>query len=92
MRSLYECGKAKVTTDGLMIHCLEGGFKPLPIAFMAQGVLLELEACQDCDKFKRIGPPVPEEERGWKDLPQQERKPLTSPMNPEYNKSRRVDG
>lgn len=69
MRSLYECGNARVTTNGMSIHCREEGFKPLPISFLAQGGLLELEACQDCDGFKKIGPPIPDGERGWDDIP-----------------------
>ena len=69
-RTLYECGHAKVGTG--KIYCnqkyplsqasLDGS---LDIRQLAEGKPLAPKICQQCINFDRIGPPVPEEERGW---------------------------
>lgn len=69
-RTLYECAHARVGTG--RIYCnekypisqasLDGS---LEIRQLAEGKALAPKICQQCINFDRIGPPVPEEERGW---------------------------
>jgi hypothetical protein len=69
-RTLYECAHARVGTG--RIYCnqkyplsqasLDGS---LDIRQLAEGRPLAPKICQQCINFDRIGPPVPEEERGW---------------------------
>ncbi len=64
-RSLYECSYALV--QGEFINCGKG--HPLPgsanIRSLMKGKPLQCASCQQCTDFNYMGPPVPEEERGW---------------------------
>jgi len=69
-RTLYECSHAKV--KGKRIYCdrghllsLKSDNGSLDIRRLARGEKLALGVCQECPDFDSIGPPVPEEERGW---------------------------
>ena len=67
-RTLYECFNAKVDTK--RIYCSKG--YPLTLEqvnlhpmHLEKGEPLAPKICQQCINFDRMGPPVPEEERGW---------------------------
>ncbi len=69
-RSLYECSHARVLGD--RIYCRVGhvlsaksGNGGLSIRRLARGEPLVLGVCQGCPDFDCMGPPVPQEERGW---------------------------
>ena len=69
-RTLYECTHARVGTG--RIYCsqkyplsqasLDGS---LDIHHLEEGKQLAPKVCQQCGDFDCMGPPVPEEERGW---------------------------
>ncbi|AGG05905.1 hypothetical protein [Dehalococcoides mccartyi] len=69
-RTLYECAHARVGTG--RIYCnqkyplsqasLDGS---LDVHRLEEGKQLAPKVCQQCDDFDCMGPPVPEEERGW---------------------------
>lgn len=67
-RTLYECFNAKVDTK--RIYCSKGypltpeqaNLHPM---HLEKGEPLAPKICQQCINFDRMGPPVPEEERGW---------------------------
>ena len=69
-RTLYECSHARV--KGKRIYCDRGyllsaksGDGSLDIKRLARGDPLALAVCQGCADFDSMGPPVPQEERGW---------------------------
>ena len=69
-RTLYECSHARV--QGRRICCDEGyslSSQPedgsLDIQPLAEGKPLAPKVCRQCGDFDSMGPPVPEEERGW---------------------------
>jgi len=69
-RSLYDCSRARV--KGERIYCDRGhvlssksGNGGLDVKRLARGDRLVLAVCQGCPDFDSMGPPVPEEERGW---------------------------
>ncbi len=69
-KTLYECSQARV--KGERIYCNKGyPLSPQPgdghvdFQHLAEGKPLAPRICQQCINFDRIGPPVPEEERGW---------------------------
>ena len=69
-RTLYECSHARVK-DGL-IFCDRGyllslrpGDGTIDIQQLAEGRPLAPKVCRQCCDFDSMGPPVPEEERGW---------------------------
>jgi hypothetical protein len=73
-RSLYQCFNAKVRGD--RIECAKGhnlGYKygkiedSLSIRRLIRGAPLELAVCQECPDYDEMGPPIPKEERGWKE-------------------------
>ena len=69
-RDLYRCFHAKV--KGNRIYCTkghplslkssDGGFD---VKRLARGDPLVLTVCRECSDFDSMGPPIPEEERGW---------------------------
>jgi len=70
MRTLYECSHARV--QGTRIYCDRGypltsktGKVDLDVRMLAEGKALAPKVCQQCSDFDCLGPPVPEEERGW---------------------------
>jgi len=70
-KTLYECSHSRVL--GKRLFCERGyplsGKSPagsLDVKRLAQGEPLELDICQGCPDFDRMGPPVPVGERGWK--------------------------
>jgi len=69
-RTLYECSRARV--KGERIYCDRGhvlssksGNGGLDVKRLARGDPLVLAVCQGCPDFDSMGPPVPEEEKGW---------------------------
>ena len=67
-RTLYECFNAKVDTKH--IYCSKGypltpEHANLHPVHLEKGEPLAPKICQQCINFDRMGPPVPEEERGW---------------------------
>ena len=69
-RTLYECSHARV--GGSRIYCdkgyvfsLKSDNGGLDVKRLARGDPLVLAVCQECSDFDCIGPPIPEEERGW---------------------------
>ena len=69
-RTLYECSHARV--KGRRICCERGyplSFQPgdgsVDIQQLAEGKPLAPKICRQCGDFDSMGPPVPEEERGW---------------------------
>ena len=69
-RTLYECSHARVT--GERIRCRQGHPFSLKsedggveVKRLARGEPLALTICQACSDFDCMGPPVPEEARGW---------------------------
>jgi len=70
MRSLYQCLNAKVTGNRIACSCgkilnpnsKDGGFSS---GKLARGKPLEMMVCQDCKEYDDMGPPIPENERGW---------------------------
>jgi len=69
-RTLYECSHACV--KGERIRCRQGhpfSLKSedggIEVKRLAGGEPLALNICQACGDFDRMGPPVPEEARGW---------------------------
>ena len=68
--TLYECSHARV--KGSRIYCDEGHVFSLKsnnggldVKRLARGAPLVLVVCQGCPDFDSMGPPIPEEERGW---------------------------
>ena len=70
-RNLYQCAHAKVFKD--RIKCEHGHFLggakdgSLSIFPLIRGNPLECLSCQECFDYEEIGPPVKEEDRGWKE-------------------------
>ncbi len=69
-RTLYECSHALV--KGERISCrhnhpfsLKSDDGGIEVRRLAGGEPLALTICQACGDFDRMGPPVPEEARGW---------------------------
>ena len=69
--SLYECSHAKVKKTRIACekghhlgNCATG---TIGIVRLIRGDALQFEACQLCEDFDRNGPPVPKNERGWKE-------------------------
>ena len=69
-RTLYECSHARV--KGSRIYCDKGyvfssksNNGGLDVKRLARGDPLILAICQECSDFDCMGPPIPEEERGW---------------------------
>ena len=69
-RTLYECSHARV--KGKRIICDKGHrLSPksdnggLDIIRLVKGEQMALGVCQQCPDFNSMGPPVPEEEKGW---------------------------
>lgn len=65
-RSLYQCFHAKVKGD--IIYCKKGHqLHPHNVYLLRliRGSPLELEVCQSCEDYDKMGPPVPPAERGW---------------------------
>jgi len=69
-RTLYECSHARVSDR--RIYCDKGhplssksDNGGLDIRRLASGSPLALRICQNCLDFDCMGPPIPEEERGW---------------------------
>jgi len=69
-KALYECSHARV--GGNRIYCdkghvfsLKSNNSGLDVKRLARGDPLVLAVCQDCLDFDSMGPPIPEEERGW---------------------------
>jgi len=69
-RTLYECSHARV--GGNRIYCgkghvfsLKSNNSGLDAKRLARGDPLVLAVCQDCSDFDSMGPPIPDEERGW---------------------------
>lgn len=69
-RTLYQCSHARVR--GNRIYCekghplsLKSGDGCLDIRRLARGEPLMLGICQECPDFDSLGPPIPEEDRGW---------------------------
>ena len=70
-RTLYECAHARVKGD--FIYCFKSHRLRLPpgngrldISRLVRGQRLAFGLCQECSDFDCMGPPVPPEERGWK--------------------------
>ena len=68
-RSLYQCEYAKV--EDSRIACDKGielapwGDGSIDIKRLARGTPLELTACQTCEDYLELGPPVSKADRGW---------------------------
>lgn len=69
-RTLYECAHARA--HGKRIFCRRGfplsdkaGNGGIDIIRLARGEPLALDICQACLDFNRLGPAVPDGERGW---------------------------
>ncbi len=69
-RTLYECSHARVI--GERIRCRQGHpfslkseDEGIEARRLARGEPLALNICQACSDFDCMGPPVPEEKRGW---------------------------
>jgi hypothetical protein len=69
-KTLYECSHARV--QGRRIYCNRGyplsqksGDGSLDIKRLAEGEPLALNICQPCPDFDCMGPPLPDEKRGW---------------------------
>ncbi len=69
-KTLYECSQARV--KGERIYCNNGyllspqlGDGTLHIRHLAEGKQLAPKVCQQCGDFDSMGPPIPEEEKGW---------------------------
>jgi len=86
-RTPYECSHAKV--KGGRIYCdkghqlsLKSGNGGLDIKRLARGERLALSVCQDCPGFDSMGPPIPEEEKGWVERKKVVRNPYGSKGRP----------
>lgn len=74
-RSLYQCAHAHVrgnNANDARIVCIKGKrLHPnskdggLNYERLIRGAALEFYICQECELYEELGPPVPEEERGW---------------------------
>jgi len=69
-RTLYECSHALVKGERIKCHCghpfsLKSEDGGIELKRLAKGEPLALNICQVCGDFERMGPPVPEEARGW---------------------------
>ena len=68
MRTLYQCGNARVY--GERVYCtalfdLSSTSGGISISRLKAGEPLELVACQKCPDYDRLGGPVKKEDRGW---------------------------
>ncbi len=71
VRSLYQCGNARVMDDH--IYCKKthslgtnaGKNGTIDIRAVAKGRPLQVRACQFCTDFDEMGSDLPAEERGW---------------------------
>jgi hypothetical protein len=70
VRTLYEYLYARV--HGTLIYCYKGhpiatqtGKKSLQTNLLARGRRLAMAYCQRCPDFQSMGPPIPDEEKGW---------------------------
>lgn len=75
-RSLYQCSHAivegsKGKRQDCMIICSAGRKFPDGTNYyhLAKGKRLEFTVCQECPDFDLMGPPVPDGERGWANMP-----------------------
>ena len=69
-RPLYECSHARAKGERIRCHCghplsLKSEDGGIELKRLANGEPLALNICQVCGDFDRMGPPVPEEARGW---------------------------
>ena len=69
-RTLYDCSHARVRER--RIYCEKGcslspesGDSGMDIRHLEQGEPLAVKVCRQCGDFDSMGPPVPEQERGW---------------------------
>ena len=69
-RSLYMCANARVSGD--WINCRAGHRLDklskngsANLRRLRNGERLEFSVCQNCPDYDKIGPPVPNGERGW---------------------------
>ena len=70
-RTLYECTHARIKAN--RIYCDQGYHLSskslngsLQAEHIAKGLVLAPAVCQKCIDFDSMGPPLPEEERGWR--------------------------
>ena len=69
-RTLYECSHARVKSSRIYcekgyVFSLKSDNGGLDVKRLARGGPMALAVCQDCSDFDSMGPPIPEEERGW---------------------------
>ncbi len=69
-RALYDCSHARVKGERILCRkdhpfSLKTDDGSIDVKRLARGEPLQLDICQGCADFDSMGPPVPEEERGW---------------------------
>jgi len=68
-RSLYQCFHAKVMGDkiycekGHLLTCQNSGC--VSIQRLANGQPLEMDICQNCPDYDKMGEPLAKNQRGW---------------------------
>jgi hypothetical protein len=68
MRSLYQCGNARVRGDKIECACghsLSARKDGIPTEQLAKGDPLEFKICQDCSDYDHMGNAVRKADRGW---------------------------
>ena len=76
-KSLHQCSNARVNREKreweAHIYCVKGHLFAkgqggvISIIRLERGDPLELSVCQYCRDYEEMGPPIPKEERGWRD-------------------------
>ena len=69
-RALYDCSHARVKGERILCRkdhpfSLKTDDGSIDVKRLARGEPLQLDICQGCADFDSMGPPIPEEERGW---------------------------
>ncbi len=74
-RQLYQCSKARCNGKIYCAagHYLNGKHKTVLMECLERGSPLAMTACQACEDYDEIGPPIPKGERGWIHLDKRKR-------------------
>ncbi len=69
-RAVYDCAHARVKGERILCRkdhpfSLKTDDGSIDVKRLARGEPLQLDICQGCADFDSMGPPIPEEDRGW---------------------------
>lgn len=63
-RSLFQCFHARCSYPYIVCDLHKLSDVPIDFSWLDDGFSLVLDACQDCEQYLEMGPPVQREDRG----------------------------